>query len=196
LRFILSTWLFVFSLSPSGRARNASVFSSFPFPNASNACANSGTAQDAREVLQRALAASGEVEAAQLPVEAVVHEADGEVEEEVATHGLEDSLDVEAVAEEAVQHGPADEGAVFGLGRDVEGPGAEGLAAGAEGAVLGVVDVEGGHLAVGEGADTTVEEAFAPPALAAVGAGMGLGGAADDADDRHEHGPRSWEVRG
>ena len=48
---------------------------------------------------------------------------------------------------------------------------------------------------VGQGADTTVEGAFAAAALAAVRAGVGLGGAADDADFRHEHGLCSWEAR-
>jgi hypothetical protein len=50
------------------------------------------------------------------------------------------------------------------------------------------VDVAVGHLAVGQGVDTTVEGAFAAAGLAAVGTGVALGGAADDADLRQDHG--------
>src|SRR5581483_6330529 len=93
-----------------------------------------------------------------------------------------------AVFAEAVEHGLADKAVVVGFGRDVKGPGAEELAAAAAGLVLGVVDSEVGHVAVGERADTTVERALATAANTAVGARVGLGSAADDADQRHEQG--------
>jgi hypothetical protein len=50
------------------------------------------------------------------------------------------------------------------------------------------MNVEEGYLAVGQGADTTMEVAFAAAAFATAPAGVGLGGAADDADSRHQHG--------
>jgi hypothetical protein len=50
------------------------------------------------------------------------------------------------------------------------------------------MDVEVGHVAVGQGTEATVEVAFATAVLAAVGTRMALGGAANDADLRHEHG--------
>jgi hypothetical protein len=54
--------------------------------------------------------------------------------------------------------------------------------------VLGIMDVEVGHLPVGQGTETTVEVAFAMAMSAAVGTRMALGGAANDADLRQEHG--------
>jgi RNA polymerase sigma factor (TIGR02999 family) len=62
------------------------------------------------------------------------------------------------------------------------------------------MDVEVGHLAVCQGAETTVEMAFATAVLAAVRTRMALGGAANDADLRQEHGldslakRRSWAI--
>jgi hypothetical protein len=89
-------------------------------------------------------------------------------------------LDVEAIFKDTVEDGCADAVVVVGLGRDIEGPGAEELAAAAVGLILGVVDIEVGHLAVGQGVDTTVEGAFAAAGRTAVGTGMAFGGAADD----------------
>jgi hypothetical protein len=123
-----------------------------------------------------------------LPVEAVVDEASGQVQKEVTPHGGAGALDVEAVIEQAVEDGGADPVVVIGLGGDVEGPGAEVPAAGASGAILGVTDVEVSLLAVSQGSDTTAEGPLAPAALAAGGAGVGLGCAAHDADTRREHG--------
>ena len=89
-----------------------------------------------------------------------------------------------------------DEVVVVGPGWRVDGPGAEILAARAAGAILGVVDVEVSLLAVGQGADTTVEGALASSALAAGGAGVSLGGAANDSHARlDEHGLCPWEAR-
>jgi hypothetical protein len=97
-------------------------------------------------------------------------------------------LDVEAVFEDAVQDGSADQRIVVRLGRDLQRPRTEELAAAATGLVLGVVDVEVGHLAVCQGAETTVEATFTAAVPAALGTGMTLGGAADDAHLRHQHG--------
>jgi hypothetical protein len=97
-------------------------------------------------------------------------------------------LDVETVFEDAFKHGGADLVVVVGFGRDRKGPGTEGLAAAAARLVLSVVDIEESNLAVSEGTDTTMAEAFAAAAFAAARAGMGLGGATDDTDSRREHG--------
>src|SRR5215467_12703643 len=97
-------------------------------------------------------------------------------------HGLEGALDVEAVAEDAVEDGRADGGVVVCLGGHVEGPGAEVLAAAATAAVFCIGDVQPGDLVVGQGADAAVAEALAGGAPSAVRAGGGLGGAADLGD--------------
>jgi hypothetical protein len=101
-------------------------------------------------------------------------------------------LDVEAVFKEMVEDCRSDKVVIVRLGRTIEGPGAEELAAITAGLVLGVVDVEVGLLAIGQRADTTVKGAFTATAFAAVGAGMGLAGAADNANKRLEHGLCSW----
>src|SRR5206468_496842 len=86
-------------------------------------------AQRAAEPLQDRLAVPGQVEAGQLPAQAVVDEAVGQLQQEVALQGGLGLLDVEAVVQQAVEDGLADGGVVVGLGRHVEGPGAEVLAA-------------------------------------------------------------------
>src|SRR5262252_5923859 len=91
-------------------------------------------------------------------------------------HGLEGALDVEAVAEDAVEDGRADGGVVVGLGGHVEGPGAEVLAAAAAAAVFCVGDVQPGDLVVGQGADPAVAEPLArcrPATVGARGGGRG-----------------------
>jgi hypothetical protein len=93
-------------------------------------------------------------------------------------------LDVEAIFEDTIKDGCSDAVVVVGLGRDVEGPGAEELAAAAAGLILGVVNIEVGHLAVGQRVDTTMEGAFAATGRTATGTGMAFGGAADDAHMR------------
>jgi hypothetical protein len=128
------------------------------------------------------------VDLADLPAQAVVDEALGQLQEEVSFHRGAGALDVEAVAEDAVEDGLADLAVVVGLGRDVQRPGAEVLAAAAAGLVLGVVDVEPGFLTVGQGADTTVKVPLAVAGLATVRAGVTLGGAAHGAGLRQEHG--------
>src|SRR5829696_2629173 len=121
------------------------------------------------------------VELGEFAAQAVVDEAPGQRKEEVTFHGSSGALDVESVFENAVQNGLADETVIAGFGGDIQGPGAEGFTARAAGLVLGVMDIEIGHLAVSQRADTTVETAFAPAVRAAGRAGMTLGGAADDA---------------
>src|SRR5262249_44261601 len=110
----------------------------------------------------------------------------------IALHTGQGALDVEAVLQDTVQDRLADLVVVVGLGGDVQRPGAEGLAAITASLVLGGVDVEGGHLAVGQPVNTTVEAALAAAVPATAGARVGLGGATDDADLRHEHGLCSW----
>src|SRR3954464_7463846 len=80
----------------------------------------------------------GQVALPGLPVEAVVDEAVGEVQEEVPTHRGDDPLDAHAVLQDAVEDGPADRVVVAGLGFDIRRGGTEGLAAGAPGPVLAV----------------------------------------------------------
>ena len=171
---------------PTGRSASGSVASS----RVKRPRCSSSTHSVPENFSRTSWRCAGRSSRASCQSQAVVDEALGQLQEEVALHGGEGAFDVEAVVEEAVEDGLADEVVVVGLGRDVQRPGAEGLAAAAAGLVLGVVDVEVGHLAVGQGADTTVEGALAAAALAAVGAGMGLGGAADDADSA----ARAWPV--
>lgn len=87
---------------------------------------------------------------------------------------------------DTVQDSLTDLRVVVGLGRDIQRPGAEVVAATAAGLVLGVVDVEVGFLTVGQRADTTVKMAFAAAGLAAARARVTPGGAADGL--RQDHG--------
>src|SRR5205085_670054 len=141
-------------------------------------------------------------ELGQAPVQAVVDEASGQGEQEVAFHGCDGTLDVEAVVEDAVEDGSADEVVVIGLGAAVGHPGAKILAAVTAGGVLCVEDVQPQGSPVVEGTDVAVQAALAVAAAAAGRAGIGLGLAADRdylvAEVRlHAHGLRSWvtEVR-
>jgi hypothetical protein len=104
-------------------------------------------------------------------------------------------LDIKAVFKDAVEDRHADAVVVVGLGWYVDRPRAKEFAAGATRLVLGIMDIEVGHLAIGQGADTTVERAFAAARFAALGAGMADAGAADDADLWHDHGLCSWGGR-
>lgn len=112
-------------------------------------------AQRAGELGHDHLTVCRQVELGDLPTQAVVDEAFGQLQEEVAFHGGEGALDVESVVEDAVQDGLANLFVVVGFGRDVQGPGAEELAAGTACLIFGIVDFEVGHLAIGQGADTT-----------------------------------------
>ena len=64
-------------------------------------------------------------QAGQSPVEAIVDEATGQVEQEVAFHTGNGALDVESVIEDAVENGLADEVVVLSLGANVGHPGAK-----------------------------------------------------------------------
>jgi hypothetical protein len=85
-------------------------------------------AQRAGELLQDHPAVRPEVEPGDAPAQTVVDEALGEFQAEVTPHAGEGAFDVEAVFEDAVEDGIADPPVVVGLGRDIQGPGAEGLA--------------------------------------------------------------------
>src|SRR5262249_61509135 len=100
--------------------------------------------------------------------QAGVDEAFGQVQQEVAFDRSAGALDVEAVVDDAVEDGLADGLVVVGLWGHVQRPATEGLATAAARLVLGVVDIEEGHLAAGQGADTTAQAAFAAGAVAAV----------------------------
>jgi len=134
----------------------------------------------------------GQVELSDLPAQTVVDEALRQWQSEVASQGSEGALDVEAIFEDAVEDGGSDAVVVVGLGRDIHRPGAKILAAAAARLILGVVDIEVSHLLESQGAEATVEGAFAVAALTALRTGMGFGGAADDTNLRHEHGLCSW----
>jgi hypothetical protein len=127
-------------------------------------------AQRAGELRRDQLAVGREVQLRDLPAQAVVDEALGRVQEVIASQGGPGAFDIEGTFQAAVEDGVSHQAVVLRLGRDVEGPGAEELAAGAGGPVLGVVDVQVGDLATGQGADTKVEGAFAAAGEAAVGA--------------------------
>src|SRR5581483_5364395 len=130
-----------------------------------------------------------QVELRDLPAQAVVDEALRQRQQEIAGHRGQGALDIEAIGEDAVEDGGAHALVVVGLGRHGQRPRAEVPAARAAGLVLRIVDVEVGDLAVGQGADTTVEGALAAAEFATAGAGVAQASAADDA---HEHGLCSW----
>jgi len=87
-----------------------------------------------------------------LPAQAVVDETLGECDEEVPLHSSLSLLDVEAVVEQAVEDSLADGGVVIGLLGDIQGPGAEVVAAGAASLILSVGDFHPGDAMVGQGA--------------------------------------------
>src|SRR5271156_3995884 len=138
----------------------------------------------------------GQIELTNAPAQTVVDEALRQLQAEVALHAGQGAFDVETILKNTLKDGIANLSVVVGFGGHVEGPGAEVLATATAGLVLGIVDVDPGLLAVGQGANTTTEGAFAVSALAAVRTGLGLGGATDDANVGCEHGLWSWEARG
>jgi len=133
-------------------------------------------AQRAGEALQDQAPVGAQVQARHLPAEAVVDEAVGQRHQEVAPHRGLGLLDVEAVAQQAIEDGLSNGGVVVGLGGHVQGPGAEILAAATAAAVLCVGDLQPGDPAVRQGADAAVQEAFAV-APAATGGARGTPGA-------------------
>jgi hypothetical protein len=126
-----------------------------------------------------------------LPVEAVVHQAVGQVEVEVALQGVADLPKALAILQEAVEDRLADPVVVVGLRVDALQLGAEGATAAAGGPVLGggAMDEEDGP--VGERADAALVEGLAATESAAVRAGGLLGGMT--ALGMHDLG---WRVRG
>src|SRR5262249_57728480 len=109
----------------------------------------------------------GVVDRAGLPGQAVVEEAGGQLQEEVAAQGSEGGLGAEVVIAEAVEGGVADFVGIPGPGRDAGGLGAEGLTAGAGGAILGGGEVDDDNRLVGEGGEGAAGQMLAggrPPA--------------------------------
>jgi hypothetical protein len=91
-------------------------------------------------------------------------------------------LDVEAIVEDAVEDGLADEVVVLGFGAELAGAGAEVLAAATAGGILSVEDVKPDDAAVRQGADEAVVAVSASAVATAGGAGMGQRSAADRDD--------------
>jgi len=96
---------------------------------------------------------------------------------EVAVQGPAQPLHAHAVVEQAVEDRLADAVGVFGAGLDALDRGAEGLAAGAAGAVFSDADFEDEDLAIGEVADAARVDLFAAPRLATPRAREGHRGA-------------------
>jgi hypothetical protein len=92
-------------------------------------------AQRAPEALQDLPPVVGQVQAADGVAQAVVDEAAGELQEEVAAQDVEGGLDVEAAVEDVLQDGVADLVVVGVLGEDLLGVGAEALLAAAAGGI-------------------------------------------------------------
>jgi len=143
-------------------------------------------AQGAGEVLDGPLAVVGPVALADLPVQAVIDKAVGQLQVEVAGQSAAQPLDTHAVVEHAVEDGFTDAVGVLGAGQDALDLGAEGLAAATAGAILCGGQLDEQDLAVGEAADGARVGLLAVSGDAAAGAGVGGGGAAAafDADGR------------
>lgn len=131
-------------------------------------------AQGAREVVEGPLAVSGHVGLTALPVEAVVEEPIGQVEEEVASHRLLHAMEAHAVIEEAVDDGVADPVGVLGSRFDPFDVRAERLAAGTGGAVFSDRHVDEGDLAQRDVANGARVGALPPSGRAALWTGEGL----------------------
>ncbi len=152
-----------------GSVANSTVYAPVQFVDAHNTA----------EVLHGRLSLPGLPQASQSPVEAVVDEATGQVEQEVAFHGRTGTLDVEAVVEDAVEDGLANEVVVFGFGADVGRTRAKRLAAFTAGGVLCVKDVQPDDADVGQRTHEAIQATFAVAATTAAGAGVRLGLATD-----------------
>jgi hypothetical protein len=130
--------------------------------------------QGAGEVLEGPLAIAGHVGLANLPVEAVGEEAIGQFEEEVALHGLLDAMEAHAIIEKAVDNSVANAVGVLGSWLDAFDARAEGLAAGAGGAVFSDRHFDEGDLAERDVADGSRVGGLPPSERAAVRAREGL----------------------
>ena len=131
-------------------------------------------AQGAREVVEGPPPVAGHVGLVDLPVEAVVEEAVGQVEEEVPPHRLRQPVGAHAVVEESVEDGVADAVGVLGSWLDALDTGPERLAAGTRGAVFSNRQFDDDALPVGDVADGSRVSGLPPPGRAALGAGEGL----------------------
>jgi hypothetical protein len=125
---------------------------------------------------QDMLAMGGQVQLLYGPVQAVINEAAGEVQQEIAAHALANGFDIQAVVEDAFQDGLADAVVVSRLGQHALGAGTEGATAAAPGSIFAVGDLKVGNLLVGNGAHVAVQNALAAGQLAAMRAGSLLAG--------------------
>jgi len=133
-------------------------------------------AECAGEVGVCPLAVGGHVGLADFPVEAIVEEAIGEIEVEVALHGLLEAMEAHAVVEESVDDGLANAVGVFGSRFDSGGLGTERLAAVAVGAIFSDGQFDDDDFAEGDVADESGVCVFPPTVFATGGAWEGLGG--------------------
>src|SRR5262249_19228296 len=131
--------------------------------------------QRAREALQGPLPIPGQIDLADLPVEAVVQETIGQFEVESPLQRPAQRFHAHAVVEQAVDNGLAHPVAVFGPRLDTLDLRPESLATIAAGAVLSHLDFEDDDLAIGDVADTTGMHILAPSTFATLRAGEGPG---------------------
>ena len=135
-------------------------------------------AQGAGELFKGPLPVGRHVGLADLPVEAVVEEAVGEIEQEVALEGLLQTIHAHAVFEQAVNDEIADAVGVLGAWFDAVELGAKGLAAGAAGAIFSDRQLDDDNLAEREIANRSGMSIFARRGFAAMRTRKSLGGAA------------------
>ena len=102
--------------------------------------------------------------------QAVVEKAGRQVQEEVTLESLLDGVDVELVAQNAIQNGLADMIIVSGLGRNIAGGRAERFAAVTLGRVLAIVNLSPEFLPIRDRANTSNPNPLATPELPTFGA--------------------------
>ncbi len=143
-------------------------------------------AQGAGELLKRPLPVRGQVDLADLPIEAVVQEAVGEIELEVAFQSVLQTIDAHAVFEQAIDDEIAHAIGILGAWLDAVDLRAEGLAARTGRAVFSDGQFDDHDLAEREFADRSSMSVFASSKLAALRTRIPLGGAflLDDANAR------------
>ena len=134
-------------------------------------------AEGAGEIRQRPLSVGRQVGLADLPIEAVVEKALGEIEMEIALEGQPEPFHAHAVVEQAVEDRLADPVGILGPRFDPLDRGAEGLAAGTTGAVFSDLDFQPDDFAICEIAHAAGVHILASSAFATAGAGEGLRGA-------------------
>ena len=126
----------------------------------------------AGELLERPAAVRGQVEWAGFPTPAVVEEASGQIEKEVAAQGGLETFQAQVVVEDGFANGVG----IRSFGRDAFDLGAERGATVAAGAIRGGGDGEQEDGLEGQGADGAGECLLAGAQGAAVGARSVLGG--------------------